>query len=497
MRTRRKTGLFPLNRKQKSAIVKVVSRWAHTIAGTHTPNMDRVREILAQVYADRTVSRRVKKVTGRGKNKKTTTQWKAFQLDPPKIVEVASPMAFRIAQAVIRGRLSKSDARDAAKAVGIDPAFIATLRRDKLISLKRDNWYRSNSAVDTLWEETLHTAVRGAIAEVFYPSKDAAEEEKKHRARFKTAFKDLPELSGDNAQYNLVNNDVSAITQISRRRSRWSTTEETIQFGNFFCDYPAAPAVRELSNVPWTSGCLNACHSRMNLAQLDSTYSTGYPDAEVLCDLLGLTDYRARWHYDLMHEVPLCMTFETTALICKERPVIKRNASGELHCENGPAVAWSDGCGQYFFDGHALGNYGRKIVEQPETITVDDIRREENEEVKRIMIERYGWGRYLDAIGATVLDRRENWVDNTIEALVTMSEQIPRDTWQNGRWLRGNTDFVQRKLVLACRSTGRQYFLAVPEDTTTCEEGQKWMAEGANCDLVRALKRPVRLVGAS
>jgi hypothetical protein len=140
---------------------------------------------------------------------------------------------------------------------------------------------------------------------------------------------------------------------------------------------------------------------------------------------------------------------------------------------------------------------GEKIVDKPETLTLADIQREQNEEVKRIAIEVYGWSRYLEEIGARIVDSRENDVDNTIEALVEIDDTLETTGWANGRVVRENTPFKRRKLVLACRSTARQYFLAVPEDINTCEEGQRWLHAGASTDVVELMNYPVRLLGAS
>ena len=66
--------------------------------------------------------------------------------------------------------------------------------------------------------------------------------------------------------------------------------------------------------------------------------------------------------------------------------------SHRLHCEDGPAVAW-DGWGVYAWHGVRVP---AEVIERPETITAERINAEENVEVKRAMIERIGWDRYLD-----------------------------------------------------------------------------------------------------
>ena len=71
--------------------------------------------------------------------------------------------------------------------------------------------------------------------------------------------------------------------------------------------------------------------------------------------------------------------------------------SHRLHHDTGPAVVWPDGWGVWSVHGVRVP---RQVVEAPETLTVDQIRGEENAEVRRVMIGRYGPDRYLRESGA-------------------------------------------------------------------------------------------------
>ena len=76
--------------------------------------------------------------------------------------------------------------------------------------------------------------------------------------------------------------------------------------------------------------------------------------------------------------------------------------SHRLHCDTGPAVAWPDGWGVYSIHGVRVP---ADIVEHPETITIARIRGEENAEIRRVMIERYGYDRYCADAGLTLVDQ--------------------------------------------------------------------------------------------
>jgi hypothetical protein len=76
-------------------------------------------------------------------------------------------------------------------------------------------------------------------------------------------------------------------------------------------------------------------------------------------------------------------------------------ASHRLHRIDGPAISWPDGWGVHVIHGRRVPAW---IVEHPECITVHAIESEHNAEVRRLMIERYSWARYMTDSGAQVID---------------------------------------------------------------------------------------------
>ena len=122
-----------------------------------------------------------------------------------------------------------------------------------------------------------------------------------------------------------------------------------------------------------------------------------------------------------------------------------------LHREDGPAVIYANGSQVWYFNGVEVTE---QIVMHPETLTVEQIRKKRNLEVRAIMVERFGWLRYLQESDAQLIDKRDNVVENTKEALY-----------------KGLGD---RRLVVTC-PTGRVFVLGVPSRIKTCEEAQKWL----------------------
>jgi hypothetical protein len=87
-------------------------------------------------------------------------------------------------------------------------------------------------------------------------------------------------------------------------------------------------------------------------------------------------------------------------MVCERPRNIDRDARGRLHSLNGAAIAWPDGWGVYSVHGVRVP---ADIIEQPQLITVQRIDGEQNAEIRRVMIERYGIDRYLHDSGAEVL----------------------------------------------------------------------------------------------
>ena len=137
--------------------------------------------------------------------------------------------------------------------------------------------------------------------------------------------------------------------------------------------------------------------------------------------------------------------------VVSDNPVAIHWQDAELHREDGPSVEYADGWALWSLDGVRVNE---QIVMHPETQTIEQIADEENEEVRRICIDRYGWLRYLQDTDSTIIDERRNDIEATYEILA--------DTQ------------VGQRLITHCPSTGRRYSLALPgERVSTCEEAQQ------------------------
>ena len=162
---------------------------------------------------------------------------------------------------------------------------------------------------------------------------------------------------------------------------------------------------------------------------------------------------------------PFVLFNEDTVYVSKKPEELHFNDNQVLHNDAGMSVRYADDWGIWTFNGVSVDE---QIIMKPETQTIEQIREEQNEEVKRIRIERYGWDRYFDKIGAKLVDSRSNGVEGNKEYLFT-SEQD------------GMT-----ALMCICPSTGKEFVLEVPPTTKKCKEAQTWLSSGTSDNIIHA-----------
>ena len=172
------------------------------------------------------------------------------------------------------------------------------------------------------------------------------------------------------------------------------------------------------------------------------------------------------WLETLAQSCGWWMPFQHVCVVA-DRPV-EQYVDGQrrLHCATGPAMRFADDLCLWRWHGVRVP---QQVIEAPETLTLDQIQQEANMEVQRIMVERYGWERYLEATQSTLLDS---------------------DVDGSGRGtLRGlyRTTIGGRQaaiLVCTCDSTGKTFPLEVPPAVTTCRQAAGWLAQDDDLRLL-------------
>ncbi|OII69470.1 DUF6745 domain-containing protein [Streptomyces sp. CC77] len=147
--------------------------------------------------------------------------------------------------------------------------------------------------------------------------------------------------------------------------------------------------------------------------------------------------------------------YERLAVVC-ERPVeLHRDEAGRLDRGDGPALAYPDGFRLHAWRGMPVPG---AFLAELASLTPERIRDEENAELRRVMLEHYGYERYLRESGASPVDRDAAGV----------LWRIP---------LEGDEDVVMVEVVNSTPEpdgTYRTYWLRVPPETRTAKEGVAW-----------------------
>ena len=181
------------------------------------------------------------------------------------------------------------------------------------------------------------------------------------------------------------------------------------------------------------------------LGQHDAPWLAAFSTEGAPLDGLALVARNAGWWWPL----------EEAAVVC-ERPVaLHRDEAGRLDHGDGPALAFADGFALYAWRGMPVP---AAFLAELAGLTPERIRTEENAELRRVMLEYYGYERYLADSGARPLHTDATgtlWrIDLDGDEPVVMVEVLNSTPEPDG--------------------TRRTYWLRVPPQTRTAREGVAW-----------------------
>ncbi|MFJ3233918.1 DUF6745 domain-containing protein [Streptomyces sp. NPDC086787] len=181
------------------------------------------------------------------------------------------------------------------------------------------------------------------------------------------------------------------------------------------------------------------------LGQHDAPWLAAFPTDRAPLDGLGEVCRSAGWWWP----------FAEVAVVC-ERPVaLHRDEAGRLDHGDGPALAYPDGFALHAWRGMPVS---AAFVAELRTLTPQRIRDEENAELRRVMLEYYGYDRYLADSGARPVHRDATgtlWrVELAGDEPVVMVEVLNSTPEPDG--------------------SRRTYWLRVPPATRTAREGVAW-----------------------
>ena len=181
------------------------------------------------------------------------------------------------------------------------------------------------------------------------------------------------------------------------------------------------------------------------LGQHDAPWLAVFPADDGPLDALSAVCHSAGWWWP----------FARVAVLSERPSALHRDEAGRLDHGDGPALAYPDGFALHAWRGMPVP--AAFLAELP-ALTPERVRAEENAELRRVMLEYYGYDRYLADSGARPLHRDETgtlWrIDLADDEPVVMVEVLNSTPEPDG--------------------THRTYWLRVPPSTRTARAGVAW-----------------------
>ncbi|MBB5869011.1 hypothetical protein F4553_002390 [Allocatelliglobosispora scoriae] len=147
--------------------------------------------------------------------------------------------------------------------------------------------------------------------------------------------------------------------------------------------------------------------------------------------------------------------FEHLAIITERPREVHRDNLGRLHHGDGAALSYPDGFGLHAWRGMPIP---AEVADELGSLTVERIRAEDNAEIRRVMLEHFGFDRYLRDSGAARTQSDECGVLWRVE-------------------LPGDEPLVMVEVINSTAEpdgTFRTYFLRVPPTIRTARAGVAW-----------------------
>ncbi|RPK55479.1 hypothetical protein EES43_26645 [Streptomyces sp. ADI96-02] len=206
-----------------------------------------------------------------------------------------------------------------------------------------------------------------------------------------------------------------------------------------------AGVVADLASRPEDEGTIRLLLLDAVLGQHDAAWLAAFDGRGDRLAGLGEVARNAGWWWPYEH-----------AAVISERPaVLHRDEAGRLDHGDGPALSWADGFALHAWRGMPVP---AEFLAELASLTPARIREEENAELRRVMLEYYGYDRYLTESGAEPVHRDETGV-----------------LWRIA--LDGDEDVVMVEVVNSTAEpdgTYRTYWLRVPPSTSTAKDGVAW-----------------------
>ena len=342
--------------------------------------------------------------------------------DPEKIVWCGSPLSQGLTRAII---LNKKLIKDIGKQVSVWSS-VADSVRDSVWSSVADSVRSSvGDSVEDSVRSSVEDSVRSSVEDSVWSS-------------VWSSVADSVRSSVWSSVGDSVWSSVRSSVGDSVGDSVWSSVRSLVR------DSVADSVRSSVEDSVWYSG----------YGQHDANWLAFYDFFKNECGLVeetkklnGLIEQAKNAGWYLPHE-KICWVSERHNLL-------KLDDEGRLHSLNSPALSYPDGWSIYAIHGVRVPEY---IIQRPNEITVDLIEKENNQEIKRVMIDKYGQDRYMQDCGAQLIqsdDCGELYVKPIAnDETMTMVKVLNSTPEPDG--------------------TVKIYWLRVPPNTPTAKAGIAW-----------------------
>ena len=250
---------------------------------------------------------------------------------------------------------------------------------------------------------------------------------------------------------------------VSSTAKRWARPHDPI-FEGFFTSVPVlerarvnVDAARQIARDARTGGVASQLSG---LGLVDYQVTAYYDYCLNRRDATGLDEHERRviglLSTLLRAGVWDCCLLSGTAFLIPVPRYHGTDENGQLHRLDGPSISWTDGTAGHHVHGVRVA---RHVIEEPDRITVQEVKAQTNVEVRRIMMTRMGFERFLSEVGARAIDHD------------TDRRGQPRILVQ---WSPGHGLETEAYVEVTCPSTGHVYHLRVPPTIRTCAAAVAW-----------------------
>ena len=252
----------------------------------------------------------------------------------------------------------------------------------------------------------------------------------------------------NDATYAATHAATDAATRAATDAATYDATYAATDAATYAATYAATDAAtRDATELPknWAYECAKSISGNSKMAafmvQCSTRWFNSYQGGNMWAawdcyltagrDVLGLKlpahEKYAAWEQCAIHG-GFRVLHEDFCIVSDFPAVLKKDEQNRPHCIDGPSHQWRDGWSLYHVHGVRIPDEQRHIVLAPHTITVDEIEHEQNAEIRRVMMEQYGYERYIRDCNAQVVHTMP--VDYDIVGLRDarlLVKQVPED----------------------------------------------------------------------